>query len=255
MLVDTHVHLNMEAFDGDRESVVHRAAEAGVEWMLDVGTDLRSSKKALILSEQFQAVFAAAGIHPHEAVKATPSDLDEIKSLSRHPKILAIGEIGLDYHYNFSPRDVQKKRFSEQLELALSIGKPVVIHVREAMADALEILDCFSIKQWKGVFHCFGGGEEDVSRVLEMGFYISFTGVVTFRDFKKYDLIRLVPEERLLVETDAPYMTPVPFRGRRNEPAMITYSARKMAETVGLPVDPFCVRTTQNANALFRAEG
>jgi TatD DNase family protein len=254
MLVDTHVHLNMEAFDGDREAVVQRAVDAGVEWMIDVATDVKSSNSSVILAERFQPVYAAVGVHPHEAAKATASDLAEIKHLAQHLKTTAIGEIGLDYHYDFSPRAVQKKWFSEQLDLALLLEKPVVIHVREAMADALEILGDFSVKHWEGVFHCFGGSREDIPKILEMGFHISFTGVVTFPNFKKSDLIGRIPTSRLLVETDAPYMTPVPFRGRRNEPAFIAHPARKMAETIGMPFDRFCIQTTQNACRLFHVE-
>jgi TatD DNase family protein len=254
VLVDTHVHLNMEVFDNDRETVVQRAVNAGVEWMLDVGTNAESSRKSLILSDRMQSVFSSAGIHPHEASKAAASDLDEIKNLSRHPKTLAIGEIGLDYHYQYSPCDIQKKWFSLQLELALSEGKPVVIHVREAMPDALEILAGFSVQKWKGVFHCYGGDQEDLPRILEMGFHVSFTGVVTFSNFKNSDLISQIPMNRLLVETDAPYMTPVPFRGRRNEPAWIAHSAQKMADLLHMPFDLFCTHTTQNARRLFHME-
>lgn len=254
MLVDTHTHLNMAEFDKEREAVVQRAVQAGVEWMVDVGTDLESSKKTVQISERFDAVWGAVGIHPHHAADSGDSTFVELKKLLSNPRIKALGEIGLDYHCSFAPRKNQTEVFERQLRLALSVQKPVIVHVREAMFDALEIIQKMDVAQWEGVFHCFGGSAEDIPKLLDLGFYISFTGVVTFPNFTKRNLIRNVPLNRFLVETDAPYMAPVPLRGRRNEPAYLVYTAKKMAEILEVPFELFSAETTQNAKRLFRLE-
>jgi TatD DNase family protein len=254
MLADTHAHLNMKEFDPDRESVLERAADSGVEWILDVGTDLESSRKAVREAACLKTVFAAAGVHPHAALAVNPSVLSELETLLSSPKVKALGEIGLDYHYDFSPRSVQRDAFRAQLEMALSRRMPVIIHVREAMADALDILHAFSADGWEGVFHCFSGNSEDASRLIRMGFHISFTGVVTFPNFGKFDAVRQVPLNRLLLETDAPYMTPVPHRGKRNEPAFLTFTAAKLSEILGVEPNFLAAQTTRNALTLFRLE-
>jgi TatD DNase family protein len=241
----------MKEFDTDREDVVKRASLAGVEFILDIGTDIPSSQKAIHLSKIHSSIYAAAGVHPHEASKASDEDLRNIDSLLRDPKVLALGEIGLDYHYLFSPKDVQKSLFRRQIEIGAYVGKPLIIHVREAMDDALGILKETESSQFHGVFHCFGGSLEDVPLILEMGFYISFTGVVTFRNFTKIDVVTAVPLNRLLLETDAPYMTPVPLRGKRNEPFMLVHTAKRLAEMYNVPLEELATRSTANAKTLF----
>ncbi len=254
MLVDTHAHLNMAEFDTDREAVVQRALKSGVGWMVDVGTDLESSRKTIQISERFDAVWGAVGIHPHNAVRSEESNFTELKQLLYNPRIKALGEIGLDYHYTFAPRKVQIELFTKQLCLALSIQKPIIVHVREAMTDALEIIRKMKVMHWEGVFHCYGGSADDIPELLDLGFYISFTGVVTFPSFTKHDLMRNIPLNRLLVETDSPYMTPVPLRGRRNEPAYLMHTAKRMAEILEIPYELFSFETTQNAMRLFQLE-
>jgi len=250
-LIDTHCHLNMADFDDDREEVIDRASAAGVGFILDIGTDIASSRKATDLSKVHPSVFAAVGVHPHEASKISAPDLQTIESLLVDSKVVALGEIGLDYHYQFSPPDVQKSLFRKQIDIGIMRGKPLIIHVREAMPDALRILSETECPQFRGVFHCFAGSAEDVPLLLEMGFYLSFTGVVTFKNFSKQDVIASVPLNRLLLETDAPYMTPVPLRGKRNEPSMLIHTVKRLSEIYGVPPETLVSQTTANAKALF----
>ncbi len=254
MLIDTHAHLNLSSFDDDREEVVHRARDAGVEIILDVGTDLETSRKAVQNCQQIEGVHAAAGIHPHDSVKAGMQDLDEIEKWLDNPKVVALGEIGLDYHYDFSPPEIQRDLFSRQLRLAQRKDIAVIIHMRESMEDGLVTIDRSGKSPWKGVFHCYGGTVEEVDLVLERGFYISFTGVVTFRNFKDIDKIRAVPLHKLLLETDAPYMAPVPHRGKRNEPGFLVDTARVLADIYGVDYETFTEATTANARMLFGLE-
>ncbi len=251
LLVDTHAHLSGEEFEGDRDAVVRRALEAGVEAVIDVGTDARSSVLAGGFAEKQPAVFASAGIHPHEASKAAAGDLEKIETLLESPKTVAVGEIGLDYHYSFSPHDIQKTVFLRQIEIGLKRNKPLIVHVREAMRDALAVLRSVNAAPFRGVFHCYGGTLDEAEEVLALGFHISFTGVVTFRNYTGPNIVRAVPPERLLLETDAPYMTPVPLRGRRNEPAFITHTSLRIADMRGETLESLAASTTRNARTLF----
>ena len=254
MLIDTHTHLNSQPFDDDREEVVQRAKEADVQVILDVGTDLETSRKAVEYSEKIDGLCAAVGIHPHDAAKAGKQDLTEIKKLLDYPKVVGLGEIGLDYHYHFSPAEIQQEIFSKQLCMAQEKDKPVIIHIREAMQDGLEILNRSGKPPWKGVFHCYGGTVEDIPSVLARGFFISFTGVVTFHNFKNVEKIRAVPLDRLLLETDAPYMTPVPHRGKRNEPCFLIHTAKILADLYDIDYEELARITTSNARMLFGLE-
>lgn len=251
LLVDTHAHLSGEEFEGDRDAVVRRALEAGVETIIDVGTDVASSVKAGGFAEKQPAVFASAGIHPHEASKASAGDLERIETLLDSPKTVAVGEIGLDYHYSFSPHDVQQTVFLRQIEIGLRRKKPLIVHVREAMRDALAVLRSADTAPYRGVFHCYGGTLREAEEVLALGFHLSFTGVVTFRNYAGPDIVRAVPPDRLLLETDAPYMTPVPLRGRRNEPAFITHTLLRIADMRGETAESLATSTTRNARTLF----
>lgn len=251
LLVDTHAHLSGKEFEGDRDAVVRRALEAGVETIIDVGTDLQSSVSTGGFAEKQPAVFASAGIHPHEASKASAGDLERIETLLDSPKTVAVGEIGLDYHYSFSPHDTQKTVFLRQIEIGLRKKKPLIVHVREAMPDALAVLRSMDAAPYRGVFHCYGGTLKEAEEVLGLGFHISFTGVVTFRNYAGLDIVRSVPAERLLLETDAPYMTPVPLRGRRNEPAFIRNTLLRIADMRGETAESVAASTTRNARTLF----
>lgn len=249
--IDTHAHLNMEVYDPDRDAVVERSLAAGVQWIIDVGVDFSTSLCSIELSSKYSSVFSAVGIHPHEASKVSLQDLNRLEAFCQNSKVVAIGEIGLDYHYNFSPPEIQKKIFLAQLELARKLQKPVIVHVREAMTDALNLIRSIASSDWKGVFHCFGGKAKDIPEILEMGFMISFTGVITFHNFKKQDLVRMVPLDRLLLETDAPYMTPVPFRGKRNEPAFLPHIAKAIASIHSISEQAIANASTSNAKKLF----
>jgi TatD DNase family protein len=251
ILIDTHAHLNMDVFDKDRRAVIQRAEDADVKTVIDIGTDLDTSRKALELSQKHDSVYAAVGIHPHDSVKMNSDDLTELEKLLTQPRVIALGEIGLDYHYSFSPPDAQKRILKHQLYCAKELQIPLIIHVREAFQDIFNILDSSGIPPWRGVFHCFGGNRQDAREVLKRGFHISFTGVITFKNFTRRDLVRGVPLDRLLLETDAPYMTPVPHRGKRNEPAFLNHTAETLAEIYELDIKTLADITTANALRLF----
>ena len=254
-LVDSHCHLDDRQFDQDRDEVIRRALEAGVECMLAIGSgdgppDLEC---AVRLAEAHSAIHATVGVHPHDAAKASEETFGALRALLDHPKVLALGEIGLDYHYNFSPPETQRQVFARQLELARQARKPVVIHTREAWPDTLSLLR----EHWVGsglpcVMHCFSGGPEEASQCLELGFYLSFAGVVTLpKALRVQEAARLTPRDRLLIETDAPYLAPVPMRGRRNEPAYVVHTLRRLAELRGESAEELAAATTANFRRVF----
>jgi len=248
-LIDSHAHLDSQKFDGDREAVIERAREAGLVAILNVGGDLASSRAAVALAERYDFIYAAVGVHPHDARTVAPGVLDELRALSRHPKVVAIGEIGLDYYRDLSPRPVQRRAFAEQLALAAELGLPVVVHSREALDDVLAAL-----QGWKGtgVLHSYSGGPERLEEVLELGFSIGISGPVTFPKAEPLRAVAAaVPLERLLVETDCPYLTPVPYRGRRNEPAYVRYVAQAVARARRMEAEPLARAAADNARRLF----
>jgi TatD DNase family protein len=249
--VDTHCHLDDEQFAGDLEAVLERAQAAGVARMMAIGTgggpaDLET---AIRLADCYPFFYATVGVHPHDAAKATPETFDRLRDLLPHPKVLAVGEIGLDYHYDFSPRDVQRAVFIRQLELAREAEKPIVIHTREAWADTVQILRENYIGA--GIFHCFTGGPAEAREAVDLGFHLSFGGVLTFpKTDNVREAARIVPAARLLVETDAPYLAPVPHRGKRNEPAFLIETARKLAAIRGISPQELAAVTTLNFERL-----
>jgi TatD DNase family protein len=258
MLVDSHCHLDNPKFDEDRDAVVGRALEAGVETMVSIGTgdgppDL---EVAVRLAEKYPSVLATVGVHPHDAKLAVDDTCKRLEQLLKHPRVIALGEIGLDYHYDHSPRDVQKAIFIDQLAVARDAGVPIIIHTRSAWDDTFEILE----KYWKpsglpGIMHCFSGGPMEAQRSLEMGFYISFAGVVTFpKSLEIQEAARMVPAERLLVETDAPFLAPVPYRGKRNEPAWVVKTMEYVAGLRNLPSFELASSTSENWKQLFRTK-
>jgi TatD DNase family protein len=250
-LVDSHCHLDDAKFDEDREQVIERALAAGVDYMMAIGTgggppDL---EVAVRLADQYPCFYATVGVHPHDASKATAETFDRLRELAAHPKVLAVGEIGLDYHYEFSPRDVQRAVFERQLEIAAEAGKPIVIHTREAWEDTMAVLRT----HWQGggIMHCFTGDAQQGREALDLGFHLSFGGVLTF---PKADALReaarMVPDDRLLVETDCPYLAPVPHRGKRNEPAFVVETAKRLAEVRGRTPEEIAELTTRNFEIL-----
>jgi TatD DNase family protein len=250
-LVDSHCHLDDKQFSEDREAVIARALEAGVERMMAIGAgggpaDLET---AVRLAELYPFFFATVGVHPHDASKAEPDTFDRLRDVVRHPKVLAVGEIGLDYHYDFSPREIQRDVFIRQLELACEAGKPIVIHTREAWSDTTAIL-CEHY-YGGGIFHCFTGGLAEAREALDLGFHLSFGGVLTFPKAEALrEAARMVPLDRILVETDAPYLAPVPHRGKRNEPAFLVETVRKLAALRETPLEDLAAATTRNFERL-----
>ena len=262
-LVDSHCHIDGEAFNSDRDETVARARDAGVIAMLNVGTgDPHSDDfmKAVAVAEQYDNVFASVGVHPHDAKLYDDRAEEHLVQLTTSEKVIAWGEIGLDYHYDHSPRDVQREVFRRQIRKAKSLELPIIVHSREANTDTVEMLQSeYSTAaleqndaQSVGVMHCFGGTPEMAKELLALGFLISFAGNVTF---KKADELReaaqVVPLNRLLVETDCPFLTPVPFRGKRNEPAYVTHTARFLAELYGLRAEELARQTTNNFFRVF----
>lgn len=253
-LVDSHCHLDDRQFDPDREAVISRALEAGVSCMLAIGTgdgppDLEA---AIRLADAFPQVWATVGVHPHDARKATPETWRHMRELLSHPKVVAVGEIGLDYYYDHSPRQTQRAVFLEQLELAAEARKPVIIHTREAWEETLSLLRThWAPTGFGGVFHCFSGGPAEAREALGLGFHLGFGGVVTFPKAERVrEAARYVPADRLLLETDAPYLAPVPHRGKRNEPAFILETARRLAAERGEPPETLAANTTRNFQRL-----
>ncbi len=251
MLFDSHAHIDDKRFNEDREEVIARAAAGGLEGILNAGADMFSSARAVELAARHAMVWAAVGIHPHDAKDAREEDYDKLAAWCALPKVVAVGEIGLDYHYDLSPRDVQQAVFVRQLDLARSVGKPIIIHDREAHADVVATVKREG-KGLAGVFHCFSGSVEMAREVLKLGFYVSVGGPVTFANANKlHAVVKAVPPERLLIETDCPYLTPVPFRGKRNEPAHVRYVAETVASLLGMAVEDLAAATTANTKRLF----
>ncbi|MEA3460062.1 MAG: TatD family hydrolase [Chloroflexota bacterium] len=252
-LIDTHVHLDFPQFEGDREEVIERALAAGVWRIINVGTDLASSRRAVALAEAHPQIYAAVGVHPHDAKTLTDKALTELRELARHPRVVAIGEIGLDFYRDLSPRDIQREALEQQLALAQELGKPVVIHDREAHAEVMEILR--RRQGLRGVLHCFSGSLEMAREAIELGFHISVAGPVTFENARRLlEIVRQLPLERLLIETDCPYLAPHPHRGRRNEPAYVRLVAQRIATLKEVPLETVAHTTTDNARALFGLE-
>lgn len=252
-LIDTHVHLDIPPLAADPQGAVLRAREQGVAQMITIGVDLESSEKAVALAGRFEGVYSAIGIHPHDADSASEDALKRLKDLASMPKVAAIGEIGLDFAKEYSPRARQKDAFIRQLDLALELSMPVIIHDRDAHEETLDILERYRDQGLKGVIHCFSADTAVAHRVLELGFFISVTGVITFPKTEVLkEAVKSIPLDRLMVETDCPYLSPVPFRGRPNEPARVVYVAREIARLKDITLEEAARCTSANARGLFR---
>lgn len=251
-LFDTHCHLDDERFDEDRSQLIEGLPEQGLDYCVTAGSDLSSSRRAIDLAHQYDHIYAAAGVHPHEAAKAPEDYLMHLRWLLKEEKVVALGEIGLDYFYDFSPRDLQKRIFSEQLDLAYDLGLPVILHVRDAHGDMTNLLRSRRNRLPGGVFHCFSGSAEVADEYVKMGFYISFAGPITFKNAGKLLLaVQSVPDDRILIETDSPYLAPVPMRGKRNNPAFVKYVCQRMALLRGVDEEEMSKITYQNALRFF----
>lgn len=252
LLFDTHVHLNADQFDEDLEEVINRALEADVKQMVVVGFDRPTITKAMELVEKYDFLYASVGWHPVDAIDMKDEDLEWIEELAAHPKVVAIGEMGLDYHWDKSPKDVQKEVFRRQVRLARKVNLPIIIHNREATEDVVEILKEEKVEDVGGIMHCFSGSLETAKKCIDMNMHISFGGPVTFKNAKKpKEVAAEIPLDRLLIETDCPYLAPHPNRGKRNEPSYVTLVAEQIAELRGISYQELTEKTTENAQKLF----
>ena len=255
-LIDTHCHLDMSAYEADFEAVLARALAAGVTRIISVGIDLESSRKAIKLAEQHQGIYATVGVHPHNVAELSEADYAELQALCRHAKVVAYGEIGLDYVKNYAPIALQKEHFTRQVALAKELQLPLVVHDREAHDEIMEILEAAGPFPAGGVMHCFSGDAAFARRVLALGFYISIPGVVTFAKAEMlHEAVREIPLASLVLETDGPFLAPVPKRGKRNEPRLMLFTAQKVAELKGVSLEEVARQTTVNAVHLFGLEG
>ncbi len=250
-LYDTHAHLDDSMFDDDRREVIKKIHQSGVGRVNNIGADMQSSRASIALSEEYDFIYATVGVHPGETHDMTEADIDELREMAHHPKVVAIGEIGLDYHYDDADPAVQKKWFRTQLDLAKELDMPVVIHDRDSKGECIEILREKDIH--KGVVHCFSGSAETATELLKMGFHISFTGVLTFKNAKRaIEALKVIPMDRLFIETDCPYMAPEPHRGKRNDSSLVIHIAEKVAEIKNLPLEEVIRITTENAINFFK---
>ena len=253
MLFDTHVHLNSHLYtDEEIPEIIERANEAGVMKMAVIGFDIPSSAHAIRLAENFEGVYAVVGIHPSDAKTATEESWQELEIMLKHPKVVALGEIGFDYYHDTTFNDIQRTVFERQLEIAQKLDMPIVVHMRDSVDDVYETLKD-KASGLTGVVHCYSGDVKMMEKFLALGFYIGLDGPVTFKNAHSvHEVAKAVPLERLVIETDGPYLTPAPFRGKRNEPAYVSYVAEKIAEIKGLTFEEVCRVTTDNALELYR---
>ncbi|MDR0890348.1 MAG: TatD family hydrolase [Oscillospiraceae bacterium] len=250
MYFDSHAHLDSDCFDADRAEILADLENHQVSYVMNVGCDLASSEASVSLAEKYPCVYAAVGSHPDDADRLTDETLARYRELCKNPRVRAIGEIGLDYHYEDVPREIQKQAFVRQLELAEALCLPVIVHQRDAQEDAMEIIRKYP--NICGVFHCFSGSAEFAQWLTARGWYIGFTGVVTFKNARRpLEVVRALPMDRIVIETDCPYMSPEPYRGRRNDSRFVPYVGRKIAEIRGMSAEEVAAQTTENAKRLF----
>jgi len=252
-MIDSHAHYDNEKYDPDRDEVIRSCFTSGVTHIVNPGCDLSSSKAAILLAETYPHLYAAVGFHPHDASSFAAGDMERLEALCAHPKVVAVGEIGLDYHYDFSPRDMQKDVLRQHIALARRVHKPVILHDRESHRDVMDLVRSEGVAETGGVFHCWSGSPEMAMEAVSLGLYIGIGGSVTFRNAKKLlEVAAQVPDDRLLIETDSPYMTPEPYRGRRNWSALLVHVLERLAEIRGSTVPELDRLTTENACRLFR---
>lgn len=248
-IIDTHAHYDDEAFNADRDELIKNMLDTNVDRIITVGCSLERSRTSVELAERYDRIYASVGIHPDECYDLPDDYIEQLRLMSRHSKVVAIGEIGLDYHYEGYKKDIQIKRFKEQLELAQELNLPIIIHSREATQDTLDILQEYKPK---GVMHCFSGSAETAQKIIDLGMMISFTGVLTFKNAKKaVEACKIIPMDRLMLETDCPYMTPVPHRGERNNSSYTYHTAEKVAEIKNMSVNEVIEICNANAVSFF----
>ena len=252
-LFDTHAHLDAYQYDEDREEMIQRARDAGVELIVNIGFDRKTIPTTMELIDKYDFIYAAIGWHPVESIHMQEGDLEWIEELCKHPKVVAIGEIGLDYHWDTSPKEVQQRVFREQIRLAKKLNMPIVIHNRDAHADVVSILKEEGASEVGGIMHCFSGSADIAKQCLDMNFYISFGGPVTFKNARvPKEVLKMVPLDKLLIETDCPYLSPHPHRGKRNEPSYVSLVAEMVAEIKGKTIEEIAKITTENGRNCYR---
>ncbi len=250
MLFDSHAHLDDEKFDTDRDEVIKSLKDEGLSYVVNIGADIKSSRNSVELAKKYDFIYAAVGVHPHDAAEMCDADIEELEELSKYEKVVAIGEIGLDYHYDDTDKEAQKFWFEKQLKLSQKLNLPFIVHDRDAHADTLEIIK--KVGYTNGVMHCFSGSVEMAREVIKMGMYVSIAGTVTFKNAPKAQAVAgSVPIDKLLIETDCPYLTPEPFRGKRNNPANVKYTAMKIAELRGMTIEEIAKITLENAKRFY----
>ncbi|MBU5427976.1 TatD family hydrolase [Tissierella pigra] len=253
MLIDSHAHLDDPRFDNDRDKLINSLEDNGVEIVINIGADLQTSISSVSLAEKYDNIYAAIGVHPHSAKEVDNSTIEVLRTFAKRDKVVAIGEIGLDYYYDNSPRDIQRKWFIEQLNLAKELNLPVVIHTRDAAQETFDILKEAQDGSLRGVLHCYSGSVEMAMEYIKMGFYISLGGPVTFKNAKvSKEVAKNIPLDKLLIETDCPYLTPEPYRGKRNEPVYVRYVAGTIAELRGITYEELERTTNRNTKDLFK---
>lgn len=254
VLFDTHAHINLHHYDNDQDEVIERMFSAGVEKIVIPGVDMDTINSALYLTEKYpERIYAAIGFHPQDAIKWEDDSYQVLKELTKKSAVIAVGEVGLDYYWDTSPKDKQKEVFKLQIELAKETNLPLVIHTRDSYEDAFDILKENGADKVGGIFHCFSNDLDYAVKCIDLGFYISFAGNITFKNAQNLrDIAKELPLEKILIETDSPYLTPVPFRGKRNEPAHVQYVAKQLAEIKGLSFEEIAFHTTQNALKVFK---
>ncbi len=245
-IFETHMHLDFSHFDKDRAALIKKCFNSGIEYMINIGVDEKTCIESIKLAEKFDKIYASVGFHPHDA---TDFNAEFIRNKAKHSKVIAIGEIGLDYYRNLSPKNVQKKVFEQQVIIALELGLPIIVHDRDAHEDCYEILNMNNAKDV--VFHCFSGDEVFAQKVIEKGWFISFTGTITYKNSKLENIIRLVPENKFFIETDSPYLSPHPHRGKRNSPLNLQYVIEKISEIRGITPKKVAELTYDNACNFF----
>ncbi|MDD5945409.1 MAG: TatD family hydrolase [Clostridia bacterium] len=250
MYFESHAHYDDRRFDEDRDELLASFPSEGIDTVVNSSSDIASSKASIALAEKYPYFYASVGVHPHEVSKMRDNDIDTLRKLAAHPKVVAIGEIGLDFYYDHSPRDSQRLWFARQLKLAAELDMPIIVHSREASQESFDIIKRSSVR--KGVIHCYSGSAPMAKDYIDMGFYIGVGGSLTFKNNKKtVEVVEQIPIERILIETDAPYLAPVPFRGERNDSRLLKYVVEKISEIKNIPVEDICNITKNNAEKLF----
>jgi len=252
-LIDTHCHLDMKHYENDMDDVIARANQQGISMMITIGIDVNTSKKALTIAKSHDNIYASVGIHPHDAASCTKEAISSLARLADDTKVVAIGETGLDFYKDYADHSIQEESFKMHIRLAKDCGLPLIIHDRDAHDDTIRVLEHEGVPEMGGVFHCFSGDRLFAEKVLKMGFYISIPGTITFKNANNIrKIVKYIPNERILVETDAPFLTPVPHRGKRNEPAYAAYTLIKLAELKSMEIETLAAITSQNAINLFK---